>query len=259
MARRIVSFTVGGAGALLLLVMGGDLWRGARLITSGIPIDGYLEESTDSKSVHYSFEVDGAVYLGEDRLNDRPSSRDLVVLYVPADPTINALDTGHSWMGLLVAGIVAGIAAAAFVVGAKPMALPEPPKAPASPGDTSSILRSPVEVMFRTVVSTVASDGTVGQAERAYLEELRKKLNLSENVLGQALQEAFAKEASMKIPRDAKVRRDLMTHLIEAVAVDGVISHAEHKKIGNVAAAIGFPIDEMQRMMDQAVKRKPNA
>lgn len=259
MRRRIVAFSVGGAGVLLLLVMAGKLWQDARLIMSAVPIDGYLVESPDPKTLKYSFEVEGLSYTGEDQLNDRPSSRDLVVLYVPTDPSINALDTGDAWKNLFVGAIVAAVAAGAFVVGAKPTVLAESPKPRAYEADSSSILRSPVEVMFRTVVATVGSDGKIGEAERAYLEKLRQKLNLSEEVMGQAIQEAFAKEASMRIPRDAKVRRDLITHLIEAVAADGIISPAEHKKIGSVAAAIGFPIDELQRLMDEAVKPKPKA
>jgi uncharacterized membrane protein YebE (DUF533 family) len=257
--QRIGGIGLAVAAAAVLAAHASGLIDAVRLAVSGATIEGEWTKGRSARAA-YRFEIEDKTYEGE---TDTPEGATPVIVYVESDPSIHALSKGGAYAKL--ATVLAGLGALAGGVFLATRPLPPAPPAPGPrpvrsfEHPSSSITVDPREVMFRTVVTTIASDGTVTARERAYLEALREKLGLPEDLLGQALESAFRKEASVKIPRDPKVRKELIKYLVEATTADGACSPAERKKVGAVAMAIGFPLDEMERLFEEAGRRGPQA
>lgn len=102
---------------------------------------------------------------------------------------------------------------------------------------------------FFSIVAVLAADRRIAPEEKAFLRRAADRLGASEADFDRALDAQARHEAKIDIPLDPRRRSGFIRTLIEAAKSDGILHPAEQKLIGAVAMRVGFPLEELAKLI----------
>jgi hypothetical protein len=106
------------------------------------------------------------------------------------------------------------------------------------------------EHIIQSVVCMLAIDGSIGEQERAFLQQLQRRLGVPSKVLQQALDLAKQGKGSVKLPEDPADQQRIFEVLVHAALADGTVTAQERHILDAVGAKIGLRKDLIEHSIN---------
>ncbi|MBI3270687.1 MAG: tetratricopeptide repeat protein [Planctomycetes bacterium] len=111
------------------------------------------------------------------------------------------------------------------------------------------------EQILRTVLTLLAADGRIGPRERSFLDVVGKSLKVSPQDVETYAAEALQGRTLLALPGGAQARAEFMALLIEATAVDGMITPQERRLLDAVAGKLDWTAAQLDAKLEDALDR----
>lgn len=108
--------------------------------------------------------------------------------------------------------------------------------------------------LLKNLVVMSATDGSLSEEEISYLIDRCSTLGLSEEDLEKAIAFALSNAASLVLPKDRADQEAVLEDLMRMMAADGQLAESEKRLFALSAAKMGFPSDQLDRLIDRLVK-----
>jgi uncharacterized tellurite resistance protein B-like protein len=108
--------------------------------------------------------------------------------------------------------------------------------------------------LLKNLVVMSAADGSLSEEEISYLIDRCSTLGLSEEDLEKAIAFALSNEASLVLPKDRADQEAVLEDLMRMMAADGQLAESEKRLFALSAAKMGFPSDQLDRLIDRLVR-----
>ena len=105
--------------------------------------------------------------------------------------------------------------------------------------------------LFRSLVAVTAIDGGMSAQELRFLHTIRKRLNLPEDCILSALQDAKQGKRQVFLPKNERDRNIFLELLVQAAYADGTVSPEKLKMLRVVADKLGVPPAELERKIPE--------
>ena len=109
---------------------------------------------------------------------------------------------------------------------------------------------------LKNLVIMSAADGSLSENEIALLVDRCSELGLQEEHLEQAIAFALSNQAAMQLPTDHAQQEAVLEDLIRMMAADGQLAESEKRLFALAAAKMGFPTDQLNKLIDRLVAAK---
>jgi hypothetical protein len=106
------------------------------------------------------------------------------------------------------------------------------------------------EHIIQSVVCMLATDGRIDEQERAFLQQLQKRLGVPSKALQQALNLARQGKGSVKLPEDPAEQQRIFEVLVHAALADATVTAQERHILDAVGAKIGLSKDVIEHSVN---------
>lgn len=113
---------------------------------------------------------------------------------------------------------------------------------------------TPSQIQLRNLVVMAFADGSLGQREVDLVAQRCVDLNLSEKDLQEALKFGMGESAAITLPGSLADKRELMSDLVRMMAADGHLDEGEKQLFALCAARMDLNADELDEIVDSALK-----
>ncbi len=111
------------------------------------------------------------------------------------------------------------------------------------------------ENLMQSIATILGADGRISTKEREFLENVRKRFGISEEIAKASLAAAEKRAAKIRLPHDQKGRTVLLTALIAAAAADGNVPASEWRMLQAVARKMGVSDTGLHASIEKYLKR----
>ena len=104
--------------------------------------------------------------------------------------------------------------------------------------------------IIQSVVCMVAIDGKIDPKEHKFLSDLCQRLNVSNDMLAKFIEQATQGQRKVKVPESQTEKIELLSLLVQAAIVDGVVAPQEYKILQTMAEKMHIEPQKLQQLIE---------
>lgn len=109
--------------------------------------------------------------------------------------------------------------------------------------------------LLQNILVMACADGVLSSRELEYLKQRREAWGIDEQEFERILSTAQQGKLEIQVPSAESDRRQLLEHLVEIMAVDGIFDAMELKLFQSTARHLGFSQQQMDSIIDAVIDR----